>query len=61
LLDDPAAELDRNSLRRLMECVAGLGCQVIATSLEQEELPFPTAPRVFHVEQGRLRGVESGV
>jgi hypothetical protein len=33
---------------------------VIATSLEQEELPFPTAPRVFHVEQGRLREVETG-
>ncbi len=55
LLDDPAAELDRHSLGRLMERVAALDCQVIATSLERDELPFPAAPRVFHVEQGRLR------
>jgi DNA replication and repair protein RecF len=55
LLDDPAAELDRDSLGRLMERVAGLGSQVIATSLELDESLFPVAPRVFHVEQGELR------
>ena len=55
LLDDPAAELDRGSIVRLMECVAGLGSQVIATSLEADELAFPVAPRVFHVEHGKLR------
>ena len=55
LLDDPAAELDRQSLARLVARVAALGCQVIATSLERDELPFPAAPRVFHVEQGELR------
>ena len=60
LLDDPAAELDKDSLCRLMERVAALGCQVIATSLAPDELPFPSAPRVFHVEHGRLREVESG-
>ena len=54
LLDDPSAELDRSSLRRLMEQVGGLGSQVIATSLERGELPFPAPPRVFHVEQGAL-------
>lgn len=57
LLDDPAAELDRDSLERLMARVAALGCQVIATSLERNELPFPVPPRVFHVEQGQLRTV----
>lgn len=57
LLDDPAAELDRHSLGRLMERVAALGSQVIATSLERDELPFPSAPRVFHVEHGELRAV----
>lgn len=59
LLDDPAAELDRHSLGRLMDRVAALGSQVIATSLEPDELPFPVAARVFHVEQGTLRAVPS--
>ena len=59
LLDDPAAELDRASLARLMRRVAGLGSQVIATSLERDELEFPEAPRVFHVEQGMLRETPS--
>lgn len=57
LLDDPVAELDRGSLGRLMDQVATLGCQVIATSLERGELPFPAAPRMFHVEQGVLQPV----
>ena len=61
LLDDPAAELDASSLGKLMERVAGLGCQVIATALQRNALHFPTPPRVFHVEQGALRRAdESG-
>jgi recombinational DNA repair ATPase RecF len=60
LLDDPAAELDRTSLARLMARVAGLGSQVIATSLEADELVFPAPPTVFHVEQGVLRPVPAG-
>jgi DNA replication and repair protein RecF len=60
LLDDPAAELDRASLGRLMEQVAALRCQVIATSLERDELPFPGPPRVFHVEQGALEAPPGG-
>ena len=43
-----------------MERVAALGCQVIATSLAREELPFPAAPKVFHVEQGALTAVPDG-
>lgn len=57
LLDDPAAELDRESLGRLMGRVAGLGCQVVATSLHRDETLFPSPPAVFHVEQGRVRRV----
>ena len=60
LLDDPAAELDRDSLGRLMRRVAGLGSQVIATSLERDESLFPAAPRVFHVEHGALQPVTPG-
>ena len=54
LLDDPAAELDSDSLQRLMRQVARLGCQVIATSLVADERLFPEPAALFHVEQGRL-------
>jgi len=54
LLDDPAAELDSASLNRLMQAVIGLGCQVVATSLEPGALPLPDETTVFHVEHGVL-------
>lgn len=54
LLDDPAAELDGDSLARLMSRVAALGCQVIATSLDPNTRIFPDAPAVFHVKHGEL-------
>ncbi|MGB5689460.1 MAG: hypothetical protein WBM45_09285, partial [Woeseiaceae bacterium] len=57
LLDDPAAELDNDSLGRLMGAVAGLGCQVVATSLERGALEVPADATMFHVEQGRLTAV----
>lgn len=53
LLDDPAAELDAESLRRLLERVLAIGCQVIATSLDAA-LPVVSEPALFHVEHGRL-------
>ncbi|MGI9222435.1 MAG: DNA replication/repair protein RecF [Woeseiaceae bacterium] len=55
LLDDPGAELDSEALGRLMRRVAGLGSQVIATSLEPETPLFPAAAKTFHVEHGRLQ------
>ncbi len=55
LLDDPAAELDRDSLRRLMTAVAGLGSQVLATALQADEALFSDAPTMFHVEHGVVR------
>ena len=58
LLDDPAAELDGDSLGRLMEQVIGLGAQIIATSLHKDVLQFPSAPALFHVEQGELTRVD---
>lgn len=54
LLDDPAAELDADSLRRLMDQIVALGSQVIATSLEPGALEFPREPARFHVERGVL-------
>jgi len=55
LLDDPAAELDRDSLLRLMGRVAELECQVVATSLRRDEVLFPVPPTLFHVERGAVR------
>jgi len=57
LLDDPGAELDRDSLARLMRRVVGLGSQVIATSLDPETPLFPAAAKAFHVEHGVLQAV----
>ncbi|MBU2676482.1 MAG: DNA replication/repair protein RecF [Gammaproteobacteria bacterium] len=54
LLDDPAAELDSDALARLMAAVAGLGCQVVATSLDSDLLGVPDGAAVFHVEHGAL-------
>lgn len=58
LLDDPAAELDADSLARLMRRVEGLGCQVVATSLEADTKIFTGGATLFHVEQGALRRIE---
>lgn len=52
LLDDPSAELDKDSVARLMAAVGGLGCQVIATSLDEDQSLFHDPPVMFHVEQG---------
>ncbi|MDJ0938197.1 MAG: DNA replication/repair protein RecF [Woeseiaceae bacterium] len=54
LVDDPAAELDRDSLGRLTAGIAGLGSQVVVTSLEADTLRLPADPAVFHVEHGVL-------
>ncbi len=61
LLDDPAAELDTDSLDRLMSAVSGLGSQVIATSLDAEALSVPSGAAVFHVEHGVLSTVQAAV
>jgi DNA replication and repair protein RecF len=58
LLDDPAAELDEDSLTRLMDCVANLGCQVIATTLGRDRALFHETPRLFHVERGVVKAAE---
>ena len=59
LLDDPAAELDAESLSRLLEAVLGLGCQVVATSLEKGALSAPAGSAMFHVEHGVLSPVKN--
>lgn len=55
LLDDPAAELDRENLARLMAIVQRLPAQLWVTSLRPEIPGLPAGARVFHVEQGSVQ------
>jgi DNA replication and repair protein RecF len=57
LLDDPAAELDGEHLKRFIEQVMRLQSQLVLTSLQAESRLFGTPNRVFHVEQGRVQPV----
>jgi DNA replication and repair protein RecF len=57
LVDDPAAELDARSLAKLLELLADIPAQRVVTALSEEPLPRSPGARVFHVEQGELRGV----
>ena len=57
LMDDPAAELDSDSLGRIMSGAVALGSQLIVTSLDPEAISFPSEPRVFHVEHGTVSAV----
>lgn len=57
LVDDPAAELDRERCRILLELVAQTPFQVFLTALDAESLPGLSASRVFHVEQGTVAAV----
>lgn len=54
LLDDPAAELDRDRLSRFVARVAQLQCQLVVTSLSPELSVFGAPDRVFHVEHGAV-------
>jgi DNA replication and repair protein RecF len=57
LVDDPAAELDEKSLRRLLELLETIPSQIVLTALSPEHLPPMPGYPVFHVERGALRGV----
>jgi len=54
LLDDPAAELDKTRLQKLMQQVHQLGAQVIATSTANTIEGLGTPGTTFHVEQGEV-------
>jgi len=55
LLDDPAAELDRDNLARLMAMVRGVPAQLWVTSLRADVPGLPDRGRMFHVEHGTIR------
>jgi len=54
LVDDPAAELDGDSLERLMAGVLGTGSQLIVTALTTDAVSLPAETVMFHVEHGRV-------
>lgn len=56
LLDDPAAELDRENLGRLMRLVQRSPGQIWITGLHADIPGITDSARMFHVEQGRIRG-----
>lgn len=57
LLDDLPAELDTDRRRLVMAEISGLVAQVFVTATTLAEVPLEDLdrPRVFHVEQGRIR------
>jgi DNA replication and repair protein RecF len=57
LLDDPAAELDRDHLERFIALVRRLRCQLVVTALTTGSQPFGAPERLFHVERGMVRPV----
>ena len=57
LLDDPAAELDRDRLARFTEQIAALNCQLVVTALSADLDPLGPPDRAFHVEQGGVKPV----
>lgn len=54
LIDDPAAELDGDALRRLLEEVRKVRAQLLITGLSERVLEPDSGYPVFHVEQGRV-------
>lgn len=55
LLDDPAAELDSERTRALLDSVGRLDAQLIVTSLESSGSGLGAPGTLFHVEQGSVR------
>jgi recombinational DNA repair ATPase RecF len=55
LLDDPAAELDRENLARLMAAVRSVPAQLWVTALRGDIPGLPERGRMFHVERGAIR------
>jgi DNA replication and repair protein RecF len=52
LVDDPAAELDRERCEKLLALISALPFQVFITALDAAGLPGLEPARTFHVEQG---------
>ena len=54
LVDDPAAELDRDNRERLFQMLREIPAQMFVTALEPEDLPWSAQGQMFHVEHGKV-------
>jgi DNA replication and repair protein RecF len=54
LVDDPAAELDRDNRERLFQMLQEIPAQMFVTALEAEDLPWSAQGQMFHVEHGKV-------
>jgi DNA replication and repair protein RecF len=54
LVDEPAAELDADHLKRLLGAIQSVDAQVFVTALDPEALRISGESRVFHVEHGEV-------
>ena len=54
LVDDPAAELDRDNRERLFQMLHDVPAQMFVTALEAEDLPWSAQGQMFHVEHGKV-------
>jgi DNA replication and repair protein RecF len=57
LLDDPAAELDGERLRRFIDEVTSLRCQLVVTSLESKSRLFGAPESTFYMDAGRVQPI----
>jgi DNA replication and repair protein RecF len=55
LVDDPAAELDQERTRLLLNEIGRLKCQLIVTTVTPERLELSQPEQRFHVEQGSVQ------
>jgi DNA replication and repair protein RecF len=54
LLDDPAAELDSDRLKRLVDAIGRVKAQIVVTALKPDFHALGRPGRMFHVERGRV-------
>ena len=54
VVDDPAAELDAQSLGRLLGALGGVRAQLVFTALRPADVPAEAGYPVFHVERGHV-------
>jgi DNA replication and repair protein RecF len=57
LLDEPAADLDSERLRRLMSCVFKLRAQVFIAAVSIDNLGLRSEKSMFHVEHGGAKAL----
>jgi DNA replication and repair protein RecF len=57
LVDEPAADLDRDRLARLLSALAAAPAQILVTALDTAAMDLPAGATTFHVERGEVRSL----